>query len=176
MKVRNINWMMLMIAMFITPACSNKDDFTVNDGSGFPEILEEFKDNSAIVKSLANVIEKKTELSYQTWWNEYQSNYECFHSSDDLKKSPYASIIDELPDVDWQQQTLVVACIYHNYIFFEHGCNVYGKSGKYTIEYKLGPGIGAAFDVKGIAVILNQPNVWKKDVNFKVCIAGHDYE
>jgi hypothetical protein len=35
--------------------------------------------------------------------------------------------------------------------------------------------MGAAFDSKGVAIILNQPNIKKKDINFKISVAGLDY-
>lgn len=157
--------MMLIMAMFITSACSND----------FPEISEELKDNSAVIKNLSTRIEEDTDLHHQEWEN-FRSYYECFHSLETLKDSPYASLIDELPPMDWEKQTLVIAYIYDNYTFNGEGCYVYSKSGKYTIEYKVCPGFGAALDSKGVAIVLNQPDVRKKDVNFKVDIVGYGYE
>ena len=167
MKTRITYLISLMMAMVVLSACNNDD---------FPDISEDLKDNSVVIKSLSTTISKDTDLSYQTWWNGHESNYECFRSLDELENSPYASILSELPNVDWKKQTLVIAYIYDNYIFYEEGCNVYSKSDKYTIEYKLCPSFATAHDCKGIAIVLNKPNIKKKNVNFKVSIYGQDYE
>lgn len=176
MKTRMIYWAM-MVAMFAFAACSNEE---LPDNSGdledFPEMLEEFKDDSAEIESLVTKIEKDTDLSYQSWWNGYESNYECFYSLDELENSPYAPLKDEIPQVDWDKQTLVIAYVYSSSTFDEDKCNVYGKSGKYTVEYGIGPGYGMAFDNNGVAIVLDKPAVEKKCVNFKVSIKGHDYE
>ena len=168
MKARIVYLATLMMAMLAIMSACNNDDF--------PEISEGLKDNSVVIKSLSTTISQDADLSYQTWWGDYESNYECFRTLEELENSPYASTIDELPNVDWKKQTLVIAYIYDNYIFIEEECNVYGKSDKYTIEYKLCPSFAAAFDCKGIAIVLNKPNIKKKDVNFKISIYGHDYE
>lgn len=167
MKARVIYLAMTVMAMFALSACGNED---------FLENPEKFKDNSAEIKSLMVSIEKDIDLSYQNWWNDYESNHECFHSLDELENSPYAPVKDEIPEVDWTKQTLVVAYVYHNYTFSENECNVYGASGKYMVEYRLVPHLSAAYDHKGVAIILDKPDVEKKNVNFKVSIKGHDYE
>ena len=162
-----IYWIALMMAMLAISACNNDD---------FPEISEGLKDNSVVIKSLSTTISQDTDLSYQTWWGDYESNYECFRSLNELENSPYVSTINELPNVDWKKQTLVIAYVYHSSQFYEEGCNVYGKSDKYTIEYKLCPSFSPLLDCKGIAIVLNKPNIKKKNVNFKVSMHGHDYE
>ena len=163
------------MAMFIMSACNNEEGVNIDGNENFPEMSEELKDNSAVIKNLSTHIKEDTELPHQEREG-YRSYYECFHSLETLKDSPYASLIEELPNVDWEKQTLVIAYIYDNYIFDREGCNVYCKSDKYTIEYKVCPLIGAAIDSQGVAIVLNKPHVKKKDVNFKVSIAGLDYE
>jgi hypothetical protein len=123
---------------------------------------EEFKDNSVVIKNLSIHIKEDTELPHQEREG-YRSYYECFHSLKTLKDSPYASLIDELPNGELGKQTLVIAYIYNNYIFDREGCQVYCKSDKYTIEYKVCTLIGAALDRQGVAIVLNKPHVNKKD-------------
>ena len=175
MKARIIYLATLMMTMFVLSACSNEDELGINDNENFPEISEEFKDNSIVIKNLSTHIKENTKLSHQEREG-YRSYYECFHSIKELEDSPYASLTEELPKVDWEKQTLVIAYVYHNYVFNPNGCYVYSKSNKYTIEYRLIPSILTAYDTKGIAIILNQPNISKKDVNFRISIEGIDYK
>ena len=174
MKARIIYLATLMMAMFVMSACNNEEEVNIDDDANFPAMSEEFKDNSVVIKSLITSVKEDKEFSHQER-DGFRSYYECFHSLSDLENSPYASLADELSDIDWKAQTLIITYTYCNYIFNEEGCYVYKEKSKYSIEYKVCPLLGAAFDSKGVAIILNQPNIKKKDINFKISVAGLDY-
>ena len=177
MKARIINLMMLMMIMFIMPACNNEEGLDIDNDDIFPEISDEFKDNSAIIKELTSVETKEDDyLTFQQKWEHgYRSHYECFNSLNELENSPYISTINELPQIDWEKQSLIIARIHCGHLFHENGCNVYKGSDKYTIEYKVIGLIASVVVHKSIAIVLNQPDINKKDINFKISIAGLDY-
>ena len=64
----------------------------------------------------------------------------------------------------------MIVYIYCNYTFNENDCNVHSKAKKYTIEYRVSPSLGAAFESEGLAIVLNQPDVKTKNVNFKISV------
>jgi len=162
MKERIIYLVALMMTLFVMSACNNDD---------FPGTSEEFKDYSVVVKSISLGIEYVNSSMYQNAWEYgYKSSYECFYSLNELRNSSYASIMNIVPKIDWEKQTLIIARVYSPYKFDENGCNVYAKSNKYTIEYKVVSSFVSMIDYKGIVIILNQPNIKKEDVSFKVGI------
>ena len=50
MKTRIIYWLSVILSTFIISACDNEDKVTIDNDGNYPEISEEFKDKSVIIK------------------------------------------------------------------------------------------------------------------------------
>lgn len=164
-------------ATFVLAACSNSDNLTDNLEE-FPEISEVTQDNTATIMELSHRIFDSEKVfnhsEYKPWYNDqYRSIFECFHSLDEIRNSNAASYIDELPTIDWDKQTLVIARVFCRQVLELNDCKVYCLSSKYTIDINFSHLILNALGEFSTAIILNKKDVQKKDIRLHLTKADN---
>ena len=97
MKTQAINWIILMMAIFAMPACSNKDDFS--------DIMDE---NNLLI---FEVKKENTKIEYPDKDDHTGSLYACYENKgklDGLYK------IDDTELLSWNNRTLVMVHIFYH--------------------------------------------------------------
>ena len=157
MKAKIINWMMLMMAMFIMSACSNEDDFS--DITISEHLLTESIKVFEVDEFLS--LFKKDSLA--------KSAFYCFDDKETLYASGYK--IEDTELLNWRDRTLVTVHIRHHSQLFDFSIKVYSKNGKYKIEcienYE-GDFRNMAVDEKCYGILLDKPNISSDDINLKI--------
>lgn len=169
MKTRIINWMMLMMVMFITSACNNKDDFSdiMDSNNLLTENIEIFEIEEVNTRVECPDEDHTTSLFY------------CFENKSELNG---LYTIDDMDLLNWNNRTLVVVHAFYHSLFYDFSKKVYKKDGEYVIELLETNGDGfrnLAYDHKCFGIQLDKSNVIKEDILLKVGIyipAGTDSE
>lgn len=157
--------------MWMMTAC-NEDENGFTDKHGFPKTSEENLDATVVIKDFFSHKESGNPFEnpdYQQWCGDsYRTTFECFHNLSEVRESKYAEGTDKLPPINWETQTLVICNIYSLTSLNEDycSCKVYTRSGKYTIHVEITESLYAiqTIDDLGIAIVLDQKNVQKKDL------------
>ncbi len=169
MKIRIFNLITLITVMFTISSCNNDD---------FPSIEEGKADNGIITKLIDWDYPIENQESLRFNWNSdetfqhsissYKSLKYIFHTQKEFDESELklTYVANLFPTVDWSKQTLLIAAVYTPHIIADAKCQVYVKSGKYTIDLNLLPTFLDAFDTTIIAIVLNEKGIEEKDVKF----------
>jgi hypothetical protein len=161
MKARIINWMMLIIAMFIISACTNENDFS------------DITDSKNLLTESIEVFEVDDFLSF---YKKETPNWNTFYCFDD-KETLYASgfKIKDTKLLNWRNRTLVIVHITHGAEMFDFSIKVYSKDGKYKIEcienYE-GDFRNLAVDERCYGILLDKPNISSDDIDLLIDFFG----
>lgn len=164
MKARIIYLATLMMAMFITSACSNEDDFSdIMDSNNLLteniEIFEIEEENT------------KVECPYEV---HKASLFYCFENKSELNG---LYTIDDMDLLNWNNRTLVIVHAFYHSLFYDFSKKVYEKEGKYVIELLETNGDGfrnPAYDHKCFGILLNKSDIKKENIQLKVGIQCFD--
>ena len=164
MKAKMIYLAMLMMAIFITSACTNEDDFSdITDSKNLlTENIEIFEIEEANTKVECPDEDQTTSLFF------------CFENKDELDG---LYTIDETKLLNWKNKTLVVVHIFYpsNLCYFTK--KVYKKDDKYVIELLETNGDGfrnPAYDHKCFGFLLDKSDIKKENIQLKVGIQCFD--
>lgn len=161
MKAKMIYFSMLMMAMFITSACSNEDDFS--------DIMDS---NNLLTESIEifEIEEENTKVECPDKEYHTASLFNCYENKSELNG---LYTIDDMDLLNWNNRTLVVAHAFYHSRFYDFSKKVYEKDGKYVIELLETNGNGirfSAYDHKCFGILLDKSNVKKEDILLKVGI------
>ena len=161
MKARMIYLAMLMMAMFITSACSNEDDFS--------DIMDS---NNLLTKDIEifEVERENTTVSCPDKEYHTASLFNCYENKSELNG---LYTIDDMDLLNWNNRTLVVVHIFYPSTMANFTKNVYKKDGKYVVELLERDSSDIRFmahDHRCFAFLLDSSNVKKEDIQLKVGI------
>ncbi len=147
----------MMMAMLITSACSNEDDFSDITNS-----------NNLLTESI-EIFEVDEFLSYYKKETPDRNTFYCFDDKETLYVSGFK--IEDTKLLNWENRTLVIVHITHSSQLFDFSMKVYSKNGKYSIEcienYE-GDFRFMAVDEKCYGILLDKPNISSGDINLKI--------
>ena len=161
MKARMIYLAMLMMAMFITSACSNEDDFS--------DIMDS---NNLLTKDIEifEVERENTTVSCPDKEYHTASLFNCYENKSELNG---LYTIDDMDLLNWNNRTLVMVHVFYHSSICNLTKKVYEKDGKYVIELLEIETYGfrnTAVDHKCFGVLLDKSSVKKEDIQLKVGI------
>lgn len=169
--------MMLMMAMFAISACSNEEGLGI-ESNDFSDIMDE--DN--LLSDGIEIFELDTKKSAAKCPDEdlhIGKLYHCFENESELEG---LYTLDDAKLSKWNNRTLVMVDIFYPMYLETFTKKVYGKDGKYVIEFIEIENSGfreCATDHRCFGILLDNANVKAKDIQLKVGIyiaAGTDSE
>lgn len=157
----------LLACVGLASSCSSDDDEM--DFSGGTELAIGGEEISSITQIPDNCIRHDSNQG---------ATSECFHSENEWKASEYYLYAKEngeeidLPPIDWNTQTLVVAKYTDPYQMVYKDCKVIKKGDAYLVEiYHYGL-LNPAFDRIGVFVVINRPGITNDKVRAKDVYLG----
>ena len=171
MKARIINWMMLMMTMFITSACSNEEGMNI-EGDDFSSIMNE-KNLLSDGIEIFEIDEEKTTIKCPDETHK-TSLFHCYENKDELDG---LYTIDETKLLNWNNKTLVAVHIFYPSKLCNFTKKVYKKDDKYVIEILEIDSSGVrltAHDSRCFGILLDNSEIKKENILLKVGIQTLD--
>ena len=144
----------LFVGIFLTTSCSSDSD--------------DFWDGSGTELSIGEEVSIITEASFHNYKaHDELAEVECFNSEEKLKASDIYRTLAAVPPVDWTKQTLIIAMYFAPNVVYYKDCKVMKKGDKYSIGLYYYDTFMNAYGATGAFIVLNKPNVSKKDISIK---------
>ena len=105
----------------------------------------------------------------------------CFHSKEEVENSeefdpgqryPAYDLAAELPPIDWDNQTLVLAKFQHGQLVVYKNCKVIKKGERYLVELYMDYTIANALGKAGVLIVVTNPKITEKHFSMKAIAAN----
>lgn len=164
-KILTAAFTVLTVMFCVCTSCSSDDDDFWSDGDskelllgGEVRIIKPFEmhcsnsKDTTIIACFHSVEELEADLDYSTA---------------DQWTSGVPEIKKELPAVDWDKQTLLLAKHFSANIVTYKDCKVREKKGRYLVELYYTPTISMAYGGIGAYIVVDRPNISTRDVSIR---------
>lgn len=166
---------LLLACVGLASSCSSDDDET--DFSGGTELVIGGEE----INSITDAYNLVRNIDYPGFDRGDTCIIRCFYSEEEVKNSeefapgrryPEPDVIAELPPIDWDSQTLVLAKFQHGQVVKYKNCKVIKKGDRYLVELYMDYLPCNAFGAAGVFIVVNKPKITEKHFSMKPIAAN----